>query len=109
VKEVATPEFVPMLENNNVDTDIVKKYIDDFKDYDAIVLGCTHYPLLVSEFKKYVNDDVLMIDMGKVIVESIDITNNGTYGIDLYFTKIDDNLKENIEKIIKSTYRVHLV
>ena len=109
IKEIATPEFVPMLENNRIDQNVIKNYINDYKDYDAIVLGCTHYPLLVPEFKKYVSDKVNMIDMGKLMVNSIDITNNNTYSLDLYFTKIDDNLKNNLEKIIKSAYLIHLV
>ena len=98
-----------MLENNRIDQNVIKNYINDYKDYDAIVLGCTHYPLLVPEFKKYVSDKVNMIDMGKLMVNSIDITNNNTYSLDLYFTKIDDNLNNNLEKIIKSAYLIHLV
>ncbi|MBR3661105.1 MAG: glutamate racemase [Bacilli bacterium] len=107
--EVATPEFVPMLENNSIDTDIIKKYVVEFKNYDAIVLGCTHYPLLILELKKYVSSNTIMIDMGKVIVDSMNISSKDTYNLDLYFTKIDDNLRKNIEKIIKSTYKIHLV
>ena len=109
VIEVKTPEFVPMLENNKIDTDIIKNYIMKNKEVDALVLGCTHYPLLILEFKKYLNDNTKIIDMGKVIVSSIDLKNDAVYKLDMYFTKIDDNLKMNIDKIIKGDYNLELV
>ena len=107
--EVATPEFVPMLENNKIDIKIIENYLKDYQNMDAIILGCTHYPLLVDYFKKYISSRTILIDMGKIIVNSINIGNNSSYSLELYFTKFDNNLKENINKIIKNEYSIHLI
>ena len=109
VIEVKTPEFVPMIENNNIDISIIKKYFINNLEIDALVLGCTHYPLLVNEFKKNINSNTLIIDMGKILVENIIVKNNDFYQLDLYFTKIDNNLKNNIDKIIKTKFSLNLI
>ena len=105
VIEIATPEFVYMIENSNVDENIIKKYLNDYQDIDVLILGCTHYPLLIPYFKKYIKD-IIIIDMGKILVNSIDITNNDKNNISLYFTKIDNNLINNINKIISTNYTI---
>ena len=98
-----------MLENNDIDTNIIKKYLEISNEVDALVLGCTHYPLLIEEFKNYLKNDTLVIDMGRVLVNSINLNNNGIYKLEMYFTKIDDNLNININKIIKSEYFLNLI
>lgn len=107
--EVKTKEFVPMIENSNIDSKIIKKYLDNYYNIDYLVLGCTHYPLLISEFRKYLNDNVKIIDMGKVLVDSLNINNNSSYKLSLYFTKIDNTLLNNIKKIINTKYNIYEV
>jgi len=109
ITEVATPEFVPMLENNNIDLKIIEKYLKKYNNFNTIVLGCTHYPLLIKYFKKYVSDKTIFIDMGKILVNSINITNSNNYNLELFFTKIDNNLIKNINKIIDTQYEINLV
>ncbi|MBQ8472799.1 MAG: glutamate racemase [Bacilli bacterium] len=103
VIEIQTPEFVPMIENFQIDTKIIKNYLSN-KDYNVLVLGCTHYPLLIPEFKKYLKEDTLIVDMGKVLVSNLNLTNDFKLEINLFFTKIDDNLLKNINNIIKHKY-----
>ena len=104
VLELATPEFVPIIENNVIDDniDLINEKINELGNINYLVLGCTHYPLIKDVIKK----DVNFIDMGKCLVDTINLTNIGDRKIDLYFTKIDDTLKENIKKIIKDKYEV---
>ena len=62
VSGVACPFWVPLVEYNEADSPgadyFVKKRIDQLMDLDpdidAIILGCTHYPLLMPKIKKYV-------------------------------------------------------
>jgi len=60
----ACPLFVPLVEEGLLDgqiTDIIiKKYIDPLKDkgIDALILGCTHYPLLKSEIEKIIDSGI---------------------------------------------------
>ena len=105
VKEIATSEFVSMVENNKIDSKIIKKYIDKVKDVEVLVLGCTHYPSLTMEFKKYLND-VEIIDMGVILSNSLKLENNSDYKLTMYFTKINDNLIKNINNIIALDYEI---
>ena len=107
--EVATPEFVMMIENNKIKSKIIKKYLKDYKDISGLVLGCTHYPLLIKEFKRNLNKKVKIIDMGKVLVDGLNISNDSKYSLELYFTKIDDKLKSNIKRIIKRKYSLFYI
>ena len=70
--EVKTPEFVPMIESNHINSKIIENYLKD-KNIEVLILGCTHYPILINEFKKYLNQEVKIIDMGKILVNSINI------------------------------------
>lgn len=55
VKTLATPLLVPMIEeqliHNNISREIIKNYLDTpkLKGIEALVLACTHYPLIKSE------------------------------------------------------------
>ncbi|MDR1689008.1 MAG: glutamate racemase [Clostridiales bacterium] len=58
----ACPLFVPLAEEGWVENEVAEKtaqiYLRDFADYgiDTLVLGCTHYPLLLSTIKKAVGN-----------------------------------------------------
>jgi len=106
VIEISTPEFVPMIENNNIDETIIAKYLENNLDVDYLILGCTHYPLLIPYFNKYLKNTKI-IDMGKVLIKNINLSNNCNSKISLYFTKIDNNLKENLNNIIIMKYYLY--
>ena len=107
VVSIACPLFVPIIENNmnNIDEAIKEytKYIPN--DIDALILGCTHYPILEDKIKTYFkNAD--MINMGKILADSINIKNGIEKNVRLYFSKIDHNLINNIEKILPFNYQL---
>lgn len=64
----ACPLFVPLVEEGFIDdpiTDqVIHRYLDDLvaKDIDALVLGCTHYPLLRDRIKAVVGDKVRLVN-----------------------------------------------
>jgi glutamate racemase len=51
--EIACPEFVPLVESENTDSDAARKAAEKYlaplleANCDTVVLGCTHYPLLL--------------------------------------------------------------
>ena len=98
VKEIACPMFVPLIENNKHEDlkPYIDAYLNNLKDRDLIVLGCTHYPLICEEIIEYLN--IKLLDMSECIT---DITNIGVSKIELYFSKLDDKINENINKILK--------
>lgn len=79
VSGVACPMWVPLVENEEYDSDgadfFVKKYIDELfrKDplIDTIILACTHYPLLIQKIKKYIPENVQLIAQGDIVAESL--------------------------------------
>ena len=104
ILEIAPIEFVPMIEKNEIDTLVVKKYVDLLDDYDVLILGCTHYPLLMKEITKYLKKDIVIIDMGVCLVNQINLMNETKQIINLYFTKVDENLINNIDNILECEY-----
>ena len=103
-----TPNLVPIIENNEIEKkqkEIIKE-LQDFKNSDVLVLGCTHYPLLKKIIEK--NLKIKTLDMGQIISETINLTNNSQTLCELYFSKIDRNLLINISHILDNNYNVYL-
>ena len=79
VTGVACPFWVPLVEYNEADSPgadyFVKKRIDQLMrldpQIDAIILGCTHYPLLMPKILKYISPGVRIVPQGKYVAESL--------------------------------------
>lgn len=62
------PLFVPLVEegwlDNGVTFRIIGEYLKDLKKkrVDALILGCTHYPLLKEAIKRYMGRNVKLVD-----------------------------------------------
>ena len=76
VKEIACPNWVNIVEGHNLTSINAEKdievHISEMLEFqpDKIVLGCTHYPYLIKDLKKYVKGDIF-IDPAKIFVEYI--------------------------------------
>ena len=79
VSGVACPFWVPLVEYNEADSPgadyFVKKRIDQImqKDpqIDALILGCTHYPLLMPKILKYLPTGVRIVSQGDYVASSL--------------------------------------
>lgn len=79
VSGTACPLWAAIVEANEADSPgadyFVKKRIDQLmrKDplIDTIVLGCTHYPLLMNSIVKYIPDGVRIVSQGQYVAESL--------------------------------------
>lgn len=75
----ACPMWVPLVENRESEGDgadyFVKKDIDALlsmsPDIDTVILGCTHYPLLLNKISKYMPRDIHVIAQGTIVAESL--------------------------------------
>jgi glutamate racemase len=79
VYQEACPMWVPLIENNEHNGDgsdyFVKKNIENLlnknNQIDTIILGCTHYPLLLSKIKKYIPENITIVSQGSIIADSL--------------------------------------
>ncbi len=75
--ETACPLFVPLAEENwtrEPETiSIARKYLQKIleKNVDALVLGCTHYPILRDVIQETVGANVILIDSGEATAEEV--------------------------------------
>lgn len=73
------PMWVPLIENNEYDSPgadyFVEKRIGSLMrrdpKIDSIILGCTHYPLLLNKILKYVPRGVRIIPQGEYVANSL--------------------------------------
>jgi len=73
----ATGLFVPLVEEDIFSGEIIdatfKHYFSNIsKTPDALILGCTHFPLLSNELQKYFGDATKLIHSGEAIVEHLE-------------------------------------
>jgi glutamate racemase len=74
---LATPLLVPMIEegffDNTISHDIIHQYLSDrsLSGIEALVLGCTHYPLIKKELSLYYNNRVAVLDSSEVVAEAV--------------------------------------
>ncbi len=76
----ACPMWVPLVENDESNGNgadfFVKKDIDALlamdHDIDTVILGCTHYPLLLPKIQLYMPTDINIVAQGNIVAHSLD-------------------------------------
>ena len=79
VSGVACPFWVPLVEYDEADSPaadyFVEKQISQLMrkdpEIDTVILGCTHYPLLMSKILKYIPRGVRIVPQGEYVAESL--------------------------------------
>lgn len=75
---LATPLLAPMIEegfvHDSVSHEIIASYLqnDQLKDIEALILGCTHYPIIKGEIKDYYKSKVELIDSANIVARSLE-------------------------------------
>ncbi|WP_372775478.1 glutamate racemase [Mangrovibacterium sp.] len=76
----ACPMWVPIVENQEIGTTGAEYFVErDMKrlfeqdpKIDTLILGCTHYPLLIDSIRNYLpNRKVEVVEQGKIVAESL--------------------------------------
>ncbi len=123
----ACPMWVPLVENIEYEKAgadyFVKQHLDSIleKDnkIDAIILGCTHYPLLLKKIKQYIPENITLISQGEYVAQSLKdymhrhpemdaICSKGekrTY----YTTDSSENFKNIASEFLKETIKVQKI
>jgi glutamate racemase len=74
---VATPLLVHMIEegffHNRISRDIIDQYLSDpsLHHIDALILACTHYPLIKQELSEYYKGTVSVLDSSEAVAASL--------------------------------------
>ncbi len=75
VQNKACPLLAPMAEegwtNNEIAKLAVHEYIKDIKDIEALILGCTHYPLFKEIIERELKSNVDIINTGEMVAEEL--------------------------------------
>ena len=79
VTQEACPMWVPLVENDEtcnpaadyfVRKNIANLFSQD-PEIDTVILGCTHYPLLLPTIAKFLPDHVTVVEQGPIVAESL--------------------------------------
>lgn len=76
---VACPMWVPLVENKEYDSTgadyFVEKYVEQLfaeePETDTIILGCTHYPLLIDKIRRQVGERAAIVTQGELVAASL--------------------------------------
>ena len=77
VESLATPLLAPMIEegffNNKISKTIIDSYLSKtkLKKVDALVLACTHYPLIKKEISEFYERDITILDSAEIVAEYV--------------------------------------
>jgi len=98
IASLATPLFVPMIEEgfifDDISNAIIRTYLSDnvLNGIDSLILGCTHYPIIRNQINKQFNFEVEVIDSARVvalelrrILEKNDLINTDNKPVDRFF------------------------
>lgn len=105
---VKASDLVVLIEKNLIkDTkSLVKNHLDEIKDADTLILGCTHFPLVSEVIKKF-NNDLNLVSSNKPVsialkeyLDENDLNNtfNDKQIINLYTSKFDGELEEKAQR-----------
>lgn len=79
VYQQACPMLVPLIENNEYNNDgadfFIRKYVTSLMQQqpaiDAIILGCTHYPLIENKIRNLVPPTVKLLSQGTIVAKGL--------------------------------------
>jgi glutamate racemase len=79
VYQEACPMWVPLIENNETDNPgadyFIKRHVDSLMKrssrIDAIILGCTHYPLIQNRIRHFLPPEVQLLSQGDIVAKGL--------------------------------------
>ena len=124
VSGTTCPMWVSLVENNESQDEgadyFIRKYIDQLlsKDpqIDTVILGCTHFPILLPKIRQYIPDHISVIAQGEYVAESLKdylkrhpemdakCTKNGN--CQFYTTEAEEKFSESASTFLKQQISV---
>jgi glutamate racemase len=124
VSSTACPMWVSLVENNESQDEgadyFIRKYINQLlsKDpqIDTVILGCTHFPILLPKIRQYIPEHISVIAQGEYVAESLKdylkrhpemdakCTKNGN--CQFYTTEAEEKFSESASTFLKQQISV---
>ena len=124
VSGTACPMWVSLVENNESQDEgadyFIRKYINQLlsKDpqIDTVILGCTHFPILLPKIRQYIPEHISVIAQGEYVAESLKdylkrhpemdakCTKNGN--CQFYTTEAEEKFSESTSTFLKQQISV---
>ena len=124
VSGTACPMWVSLVENNESQDEgadyFIRKYINQLlsKDpqIDTVILGCTHFPILLPKIRQYIPEHINVIAQGEYVAESLKdylkrhpemdakCTKNGN--CQFYTTEAEEKFSESASTFLKQQINV---
>lgn len=119
---LATPLLVPMIEegffNGDISEKIIEKYLGDpcLQQLEAIILGCTHYPLIKTSIQKYYGSKVEVIDSSQIVAKALksylefnNLHNKNSPGVDQFMVSdYTDSFEASTRQFFGKTIHLEL-
>jgi len=112
VVSLATPLLVPMIEEgfifDDISNAIIRAYLSDetLSGIQALVLGCTHYPIIRNQISKFFNFDIEIVDSSKLVsvilrdlLDKNDLLNDTGHSEDRFFVSDYTSYFEKIARM----------
>lgn len=77
VSTLATPLFVPMIEEgfifDDISNAIIRTYLSrhEIGNIESLILGCTHYPIIKNQINKFYNFNIDIIDSSQIVAKAL--------------------------------------
>jgi glutamate racemase len=112
VVSLATPLLVPMIEEgfifDDISNAIIRTYLSNnvLSGIQALILGCTHYPIIKNQISKYFNFGVEVVDSARIVsfalkevLEKNNLLNQSVAGQDIFFVSDYTDYFERIARM----------
>ena len=113
IQSKACPLLAPMAEEGWTQNEIAKlavhEYLKGMKNIDALILGCTHYPLFETVIKQEIENNIKLINTGKMVARevkdyllknSIENQENKKKTTQIYLTDLECNFINVAKKLL---------
>jgi glutamate racemase len=112
VVSLATPLLVPMIEEgfifDDISNAIIRTYLSNnvLNGIQALILGCTHYPIIKNQISKYFNFSVEVVDSARIVsfalkevLERNNLLNQSSGGQDSFYVSDYTDYFERIARM----------
>jgi glutamate racemase len=117
---IATPLLVPFVEAGWLTHDSLRLVLEEYlgplmkKEIDTLVLGCTHYPLLMPILRKILGKSVRLVDSAAtcahhvgVMLKEHDLMSQSqrAAGVEIYLTDVSERAEELTKRFLGETIK----